>query len=95
MAEFIDEVPEDGLAQDDHAHRRLDRRLVQQEQQESVEETVARLKERYANRGSAKYNPDSDHIPQRLLLPGVNDPSLFQVKVKVSIHLPCLLERTG
>lgn len=51
---------------------------------ESVEQTVARLKERYGRVQAAKYDPDSDQVPQRLLMPGVNDPNLFQVKVKVS-----------
>jgi hypothetical protein len=33
---------------------------------------------------SARYNADSDAVPQRLLMPGVNDPSLWTVRVKVS-----------
>ena len=74
-------MPDEWLARDDNAHRRLDMRRGE-EQQISVEETVRRLKERYS-RQTARYDPDSDHVPQRLLLPGVNDPSLFQVKVKV------------
>jgi transcription elongation factor SPT5 len=50
---------------------------------ESVEETVARLKQRYGRGQAAKYDPDSDQVPQRLLMPGNGDPNLFQVRVKV------------
>ena len=38
---------------------------------------------------AARYNADSDSVPQRLLMPGVNDPSLWTVRVKVGlIHVP-------
>lgn len=82
VAEFINEGPEEALGRDDLEHRRLDRRRGEIEDQEDVEETVRRLRERYA-RQTAKYDPHSDHVPQRLLMPGVNDPSLYSVKVKV------------
>lgn len=54
---------------------------------ESVEETVARLKQRYGRGQAAKYDPDSDQVPQRLLMPGNGDPNLFQVRVKVGHKL--------
>jgi len=36
---------------------------------------------------AARYNADSDQVPQRLLMPGVNDPSLWTVRVKVSPYV--------
>lgn len=83
MAGFIDEVPDEAVSQDDYAHRRLDRATGLNETQD-VEEIVRGLKQRHLKSAAAKYNPDSDQIPQRLLMPGVNDPSLWQVRVKVS-----------
>jgi len=85
VAGFIDEVPEDEtVAQDDYQHRRLDRQSGRNEQ-ESVEDIVQRLKERHGRMAAARYNADSDTVPQRLLMPGVNDPSLWTVRVKVGL----------
>lgn len=82
VAEFIDEAPEDAGARDDHQHRRLNR-VFGRNEEEDVHDIVQRLKERHA--GAARYNGDSDAVPQRLLMPGVNDPSLWKVVVKVSV----------
>ncbi|WVO17410.1 transcription elongation factor SPT5 [Cryptococcus depauperatus] len=49
-------------------------------EEEDVHDIVRKLKERHA--GAARYNGDSDAVPQRLLMPGVNDPSLWKVVVK-------------
>ncbi|QRW26030.1 transcription elongation factor SPT5 [Rhizoctonia solani] len=38
-------------------------------------------KDRY-QRSAARYTGDADQVPQRLLMPSVNDPHLFQVRVK-------------
>ena len=64
-------------------HRRLDRDIGRNEE-ESIEETVARLKERHGRMAAARYNADSDAVPQRLLMPGVNDPSLWSVRCRAS-----------
>lgn len=74
------------MTQDDTAHRRLDRTFGRNEQ-ESVEDIVQRLKERHGRMAHSKYNGDSDVVPQRLLMPGVNDPSLWTVRVKVGIEI--------
>jgi hypothetical protein len=87
VAEFIEEGAEDGAGRDDMEHRKLDQRRGEA-QMESVEETVARLKKRYGRAQGAKYDPDSDQVPQRLLMPGNSDPNLFQVKVKVRLMSP-------
>ncbi|WWC98489.1 transcription elongation factor SPT5 [Kwoniella sp. B9012] len=81
VAEFIDEAPEEGAAQNDYQHRRLDRTIGRNEE-EDVQDIVQRLKERHARTAAARYNGDSDAVPQRLLMPGVNDPSLWRVYVK-------------
>lgn len=83
VAEFIEEGAEEPSGRDDREHRKLDQRRGEA-QMESVEETVARLKQRYGRAQGAKYDPDSDQVPQRLLMPGNGDPSLWQVRVKVS-----------
>lgn len=95
VAGFIDERPDDeAVAQDDGTHRRFDRAAGRTEQ-ESVEQIVQRIKERHG-RGGARYNADSDQVPQRLLMPGVNDPSLWCVRVKVSdVHQPDSNEAYG
>ena len=83
VAGFIDEVPEDpAVARDDYRHVQLDSARGRNEQ-ERVEDIVQRLKERHGRTAAARYNADSDSVPQRLLMPGVNDPSLWTVRVKV------------
>ena len=83
VAGFIDEVPEEAVANDDYQHRRLDRAFGRSEQ-ESVDDIVQRLKERHGRMASSRYDAEGDAVPQRLLMPGVNDPSLWTVRVKVS-----------
>lgn len=53
---------------------------MRREEEPNIEEILAGIKERHARQ--AKYNADSDQVPQRLLMPGVDDPSLWQVRVK-------------
>nr|ODN89919.1 transcription elongation factor SPT5 [Cryptococcus depauperatus CBS 7841] len=79
VAEFIDEAPDDAAARDDYQHRKLNR-AIGRDEEEDVHDIVRKLKERHA--GAARYNGDSDAVPQRLLMPGVNDPSLWKVVVK-------------
>ncbi|KAK4688473.1 transcription elongation factor SPT5, partial [Tremellales sp. Uapishka_1] len=82
VANFIEEAPEAGR-QDDTQHIRMNRNINRQEEQ-SVEDIVKKIKERHGRQAAARYNGDSDAVPQRLLMPGVNDPNLWQVRVKVS-----------
>lgn len=83
VADFIDEQPGDEpIGRDDMAHRRLDRSFARQEDI-SAEDEVRRLKDRYGRAGRNRYDAAGDNVPQRLLMPGVNDPSLWMVKVKV------------
>jgi hypothetical protein len=52
-----------------------------------VREIVRGIKERHGRSSAAKYDADSDNIPQRLLMPSSEDPSLWRVRVKVSPHV--------
>ncbi|KAF4311437.1 hypothetical protein GTA08_BOTSDO12934 [Botryosphaeria dothidea] len=85
-----DELPEDthpddlldmpaGAENDDRRHRELDRQR-ELEASMDAEKQAAALKERYGrNRASAVH---SDVLPQRLLLPSVDDPTIWGVKCK-------------
>lgn len=85
MAGFIDEANEAAEAATDYVHRHVDRTRGMQEE-ESAEEIARRLDERHIrHRVATRYNADSDQIPQRLLMPGVNDPSLWCVRCKVRV----------
>jgi transcription elongation factor SPT5 len=53
-----------------------------------VREIVRGIKERHGRSSAAKYDADSDNIPQRLLMPSSEDPSLWRVRVKVSLPSP-------
>lgn len=55
-------------------------------QEQDVQDIVRGLKERHRTERAARYDADADNVPQRLLMPGVNDPSLWTVRVKVSDH---------
>ena len=83
MAGFIDEVPETGAPTDEHRHRQLNRDFGRNEEMD-VREIVRGIKERHGRSSAAKYDADSDNIPQRLLMPSADDPSLWRVRVKVS-----------
>lgn len=83
-------MPDEAGAQNDYEHRRLDRSFGRKEE-ESVEDIVKKLKERHGRQATQRYDADSDNIPQRLLMPGVNDPSLWRIKVRVSQHCSSML----
>jgi len=83
VAGFIDEVPETGAPTDEHRHRQLNRDFGRNEEMD-VREIVRGIKERHGRSSAAKYDADSDNIPQRLLMPSADDPSLWRVRVKVS-----------
>ncbi|KAI6081363.1 transcription initiation protein [Hypoxylon rubiginosum] len=82
---FIDpEEPNDFSEQrldDDRRHRELDRQrdAVTQEDLERAAEGYVR---KYGNRRGARGMGDSTVVPQRLLLPSVDDPSIWGVRCK-------------
>lgn len=75
-----DDEEEDGDPERAAAHARLDRQRLH-DSEISGEELARRLKERYAR--NEQVMEDLGTVPQRMLMPSVNDPNLWQIKVKV------------
>ena len=69
----------DGATQDDRQHRILDRER-ERKQQLDAEEQAALLREKYGRRTATA--SDAAIVPRRLLLPSVDDPSIWGVKCK-------------
>jgi transcription elongation factor SPT5 len=53
--------------------------------QEDAEKIARDLQERYSRAQGARFKGDVDQVPQRLLMPSVEDPNLWQVKCKVRL----------
>ena len=68
----------------DASHRQLDQRRLAQKDREA-EELAETLRKRYHNQ--KKYDPDAmeDSGPMQMLMPGVNDPSIWGIKCKVGV----------
>ncbi|QRV84757.1 transcription elongation factor SPT5 [Ceratobasidium sp. AG-Ba] len=83
--EFIDE--DGGFDPNEPATRRAAADHIRYDQQRELSERdLAELAQDYKDRyqrSAARYTGDADQVPQRLLMPSVNDPHLFQVRVKV------------
>jgi len=75
----LQELPP-GADRDDRMHRELDRQREREEAMD-VEETAARLRERYG-RQNLKAGAGSAIVPQRLLLPTTKDPRIWRMKCK-------------
>ncbi|CAE6333856.1 unnamed protein product [Rhizoctonia solani] len=82
--EFIDE--DGGFDPNEPANRRAAADHIRYDQQRELNERdLAELAQDYKDRyqrSAARYTGDADQVPQRLLMPSVNDPHLFQVRVK-------------
>ncbi|ROV95023.1 hypothetical protein VMCG_08306 [Cytospora schulzeri] len=79
-----DELAEAGDIDDERYHRELDRRK-QIEDNAGAEEVAERLKRDYGRKNAYSGRGglgDSTVIPKRLLLPSVNDPSIWAVKCR-------------
>lgn len=74
-----DEGLDAGEEQDDRRHRELDLQR-QRLQEEDAEAQAQRFKERYGRNRLAPVN--TSVMPKRMLLPSVNDPTIWGVKVK-------------
>ncbi|KAJ1301230.1 hypothetical protein OPQ81_003639 [Rhizoctonia solani] len=83
--EFIDE--DGGFDPNEPVNRRAAADHIRYDQQRELNERdLAELAQDYKDRyqrSAARYTGDVDQVPQRLLMPSVNDPHLFQVRVKV------------
>lgn len=75
----LQELPP-GADRDDRAHRELDRKREAEEAMD-VEATAARLKERYGRQNRVSGSA-SGIVPQRLLMPGANDPRIWFMKCR-------------
>lgn len=62
--------------------QRLDRRRRMDDDRDA-EKIAEELRERHARSSANKFRGDTDLVPQRLLMPSVDDPSLWQIRVKV------------
>lgn len=51
----------------------------------SPEQIARDLRQRHGGRTAVRYTGDMNEIPQRLLMPSVHDPSLWQIRVKVRV----------
>jgi hypothetical protein len=79
---FEGEGEDEDLQRRSSIHQRLDR-----EERELNDRDMANIAEqiehRYRRTGATRYTGDPANIPQRLLMPSVNDANLWQVRVKV------------
>jgi transcription elongation factor SPT5 len=75
-------------------HQLLDRRRREFDDREA-EKIAQDLKERHGRSQAARFKGDQDQVPQRLLMPSVDDPNLWQIRVKVSqpSHSLCPMPR--
>ncbi|CAM1508545.1 Fc.00g053930.m01.CDS01 [Cosmosporella sp. VM-42] len=76
-----DDMVDNGRLDDDRRHRELDRRR-EMEQSMDAEKQAEILRQRYGNRRSARGLGDASVVPKRLLLPSVDDPSIWAVRCK-------------
>ncbi|KAI5458215.1 hypothetical protein BGZ63DRAFT_363285 [Mariannaea sp. PMI_226] len=85
IGDFIDNAHIDDMADpgrlDDRRHRELDHRR-EMEASMDAEKQAEILRQRYGNRRSAKGFGDAAVVPKRLLLPSVDDPSIWAVRCK-------------
>ncbi|KAH7140086.1 transcription initiation protein spt5 [Dactylonectria estremocensis] len=85
IGDFIDNAHIDDMVDsgrnDDRRHRELDRRR-EMESSMDAEKQAEILRQRYGNRRSAKGFGDASIVPKRLLLPSVDDPSIWAVRCK-------------
>ncbi|KAJ2933337.1 hypothetical protein H1R20_g3768, partial [Candolleomyces eurysporus] len=81
---FIDTFDDDDAAEDmsRRHHALLDNRRQFDEEDKSPEQIAKDLSKRYGGRAALRYTGDLNDVPQRLLMPSVHDPSLWQVRVK-------------
>ena len=82
---------------DDLSHRARHHARLDRKERELNDEDLARIAQDVTRRykpSSQRYTGDMNEIPQRLLMPSVEDASLWQVRVRVrdSSILSCLVD---
>ena len=82
--ELIADGEDDGNGPDrtSRNHQRLDRRRREVDDRDA-ERIAADLKARHQQQQVQAYSGDNENLPQSLLVPSVEDPKLWQVRVKV------------
>jgi hypothetical protein len=58
-------------------------RILDKNIEEDAEQIAERIKERYKGYARGDYKGDTDHVPQSVLIPSINDPKLWLVSCKV------------
>ncbi|KXX78667.1 Transcription elongation factor spt5 [Madurella mycetomatis] len=76
-----DDIAESGHLEDDRRHRELDRRR-EMESSLDAEKQAEILRKRYGKRAPARGYGEMAVVPKRLLLPSVDDPSIWAVRCK-------------
>lgn len=79
---FIQEEHDEVEDTDDRLHREVDRRR-EAIAEEDAERLASEYKERYGRSTASKYRGDTGVVPQRLLLPSVQDPNIWGVRCKI------------
>lgn len=72
---------EDVQVQDDRLHREVDRRR-EAITEADAEKLASEYREKYGRSTASKYRGESGVVPQRLLLPSVQDPNIWGVRCK-------------
>lgn len=76
----MDDDEEDAGPDRATAHARLDSKRINEEEMD-LDKLAKDLKKKYGH--SSRSLKDLEQVPQRLLMPSVSDPNLWQIKVKV------------
>jgi len=90
---FIQEhdLEEEGDLGDDRQHRDLDRKR-QEITDEDAKRIAEELRERYGRSAGSRYRGDGAGVAQRLLLPSVEDPSIWAIKCKIGKEKDIVLQ---
>lgn len=87
----MEETPQEGEDLNDLNRRAADHARLDRRQQELTDQDLARIAQDVTRRyrpTTQKYTGDMNEIPQRLLMPSVQDANLWQVRVRVSHEMP-------
>ncbi|RKO92660.1 hypothetical protein BDK51DRAFT_35496 [Blyttiomyces helicus] len=76
-----DDFEDSSARLDTSRHRDLDRQL-DREEEESAEVIAARFQKRYGRTELEAFRGDMEHVPQKMLIPGVRDPKLWMLRCK-------------
>jgi transcription elongation factor SPT5 len=78
-------------AGDDRGHRDLDRQR-QEITDKDAERLAEEFREKYGRSAASRYRGDGARIAQRLLLPSVNDPSIWAIKCKTGKEMDIIAQ---